>query len=249
MQPVYGSVLADPPLVPHGTKVVKVFVGSEEKEFVVHKDILCACSRFFERAFDGGFVEGKLQELRLPEEQAELFAVFIDWLYGGCDHQKFRSSIQARQQWHVDEVDLKLYRMADRLMIPGLQLLAIHRLRNIFTHHQATLPSREFLHSLYSEEAPPAIRVYIVEHVAYWLPMSPNQEQLAQLTTAHHKFDAEMAVALVRSRSTLLPHPYTVAMFDGSRGLDLEVLQKEARAADQRIEGGGMKDLDRLPLY
>jgi hypothetical protein len=33
------------------------------------------------------------------------------------------------------------------------------------------------------------------------------------------------------------------------RGLDLKALQEETWAADQRIEGGGMKDLGRLPLY
>ncbi len=238
-----------PPRVPRGTKMVKVFVGPEEEEFVIHKNLLCASSKFFERALNSGFVEDKLQELRLPEEQAALFAFFSDWLYNIGDVSS--SMIQARKQQYFDEYFLTVYRMADRLMIRGLQVLAFHRIKETFTHLEKILPSREFLRSLFGEEgAPLAIQMYVVRHVVYWLATAPHAEKYAELLAVHDRFGVEIAQAMVRGgwhgKSASKAHPNTVSTFEESHGLNLAALEEESRAADQPLQSEGQKMLRKL---
>lgn len=55
-------------------------VASGEK-FVVHKDLICYASPFFDRAFNGAFLEGKTQQMKLPDVETSLFGVFVNWLY------------------------------------------------------------------------------------------------------------------------------------------------------------------------
>ncbi|EXJ87748.1 hypothetical protein A1O1_04674 [Capronia coronata CBS 617.96] len=245
MYPPSRGATNDPPQVSRGTQIVTIFVGSEQVEFAVHKNMLCAASKFFERAVQGPFMESKTQQVRLPEERPEVFAFLVDWLYIGGLDQMYPSIIRSRQQWHKDEYYLKVYRMADRLIIPGLQLLTYHRLRNTFGKIAATLPSRDFLYSLFSEEAPVAIQMHVVEHAAYWLLKSTNKEEWAGLFTSHDRFGTEMALAMIRSQAKGLAfrHPEDVANFSGRYGFNSEELQRESRLADEGLPSGKLKEL------
>ena len=53
------------------------------REYAIHKNLICASADFFDRAFNGRFVEGREQKLTLPEEDPLLFQLFYDWLYSG----------------------------------------------------------------------------------------------------------------------------------------------------------------------
>ncbi|KAK5107166.1 hypothetical protein LTR62_001660 [Meristemomyces frigidus] len=89
-----------------GTEVVEVLVGGqsrslssavgeEEKSngrsssssaavtYAVHKELLTSASPFFAAALNGTFAEGLEQVVRLPEEKAEIFDWFLQWLYTG----------------------------------------------------------------------------------------------------------------------------------------------------------------------
>jgi hypothetical protein len=58
-----------------------VLVGTEEKKFVFHKDILCIQSGFFAAAFKTEWMTAEDQPLRLTEEDPEIFKAFFYWIY------------------------------------------------------------------------------------------------------------------------------------------------------------------------
>lgn len=64
-----------------GSEVVKIYVGRKRKEFIVHKNLICDASKFFNDAFTGPFKEGQEGVMYMPEDDPESFSCFIEWLY------------------------------------------------------------------------------------------------------------------------------------------------------------------------
>ncbi len=60
--------------------MVTIFVGSKRKEFMIHKDLICGTAEFFNKAFNGHFME-KDGVMYLPDDNPEAFTLFVDWLY------------------------------------------------------------------------------------------------------------------------------------------------------------------------
>ncbi|KAL2170924.1 hypothetical protein VTG60DRAFT_4328 [Thermothelomyces hinnuleus] len=58
-------------------RIVTVTVGTEEKRWVVHEKLLVSQSDFFRNYFSEGH-----DEMKLPDDEPRLFALFIRWLYG-----------------------------------------------------------------------------------------------------------------------------------------------------------------------
>ncbi|KAK5209067.1 hypothetical protein LTR41_005466 [Exophiala xenobiotica] len=240
-----------PPRLNWGTQTVKVIVGTTQKEYVVHKRLLCVASKFFERALNGQLAASLSQEVKLPEDDPVLFACVYDWLYFGLVQRvDSLAFIHARSLWYDDHVWLQIYRMADRMMMPGLKALAFKSAATSFGNHLAYIPSREFLKSLFEDEAPLALRMYVVEHVAYWLPKSANKDQWGSLFMVHDRFGAEMALAMLRSQAegNLFQHPADQVDFLKNHGFDLDELRQEARAADDEIGAQPLKHRDQAVL-
>ncbi|OJD18498.1 hypothetical protein AJ78_01487 [Emergomyces pasteurianus Ep9510] len=69
-------------------------------EYNVHSRIICARSRFFDRAVNGRFAESTSKRIHLPEEDAESLELLISILYG------FESSYSA-ELWPEAHEDIK----------------------------------------------------------------------------------------------------------------------------------------------
>jgi hypothetical protein len=52
-----------------------------EQTFLVHKEIICYYSPFFDATFNGKFQEGKTQCMALDDTDPDLFAALVEWLY------------------------------------------------------------------------------------------------------------------------------------------------------------------------
>ena len=63
-----------------GSSIVKLIAGKEEEVFHADKAILCKESLFFNRAFNGGFLES-CSEIRLPEESPTTVYLLMSWMY------------------------------------------------------------------------------------------------------------------------------------------------------------------------
>ncbi|KAK5733562.1 hypothetical protein LTR17_009550 [Elasticomyces elasticus] len=63
------------------TDLITVLVGAAETRFVAHKDILSAKSPFFSAACGRDWIEGQEKIVRLPEQDAEAFRVYLRWVY------------------------------------------------------------------------------------------------------------------------------------------------------------------------
>lgn len=62
---------------------IHVGTGDEKTVFPVHKKVFVKASKYFKAAFDGGFSESVSGILRLPEEDPELFAEVVRFVYRG----------------------------------------------------------------------------------------------------------------------------------------------------------------------
>lgn len=64
--------------------VVTVLVGIDELRFTVHKDVVCAKSKFFQAACSNRWREGFQKIVRLPEvRRPDVFQMYVDWTYSG----------------------------------------------------------------------------------------------------------------------------------------------------------------------
>jgi hypothetical protein len=63
--------------------MVVLIVGAEEVRMTCHKILLTYHSSFFDKAFNGSFVEGQNNEIKFPEDSAEDMHAFFSWLYSG----------------------------------------------------------------------------------------------------------------------------------------------------------------------
>ncbi len=93
--------------------------GAENrKTYKVHKKFLIDRSQFFKVALTGHFIEAEMQSIDLEDIDHQVFDVFVQWVY--------TSDIQ-KQGGKLPRGDLliKLWVLADRLIAPKLQNMAI----------------------------------------------------------------------------------------------------------------------------
>ncbi|KAK5679373.1 hypothetical protein LTS10_008188 [Elasticomyces elasticus] len=61
--------------------LITVLVGPSEVRFTVHRDHISSKSPFFQAACGRDWIEGQEKLVRLPEQDAEAFAVYLRWVY------------------------------------------------------------------------------------------------------------------------------------------------------------------------
>ncbi|KAI9849135.1 MAG: hypothetical protein M1837_005365 [Sclerophora amabilis] len=106
---------------------VKVEVGSLKRCWHLHKSLLCHCSPFFEKAFQGNFKEASEGFMELPDDDGAAFALFVQWLYQGSIEGTPDGT--KADQWKYAQRYFELYVLADKLMIPALKNMAIDHYR------------------------------------------------------------------------------------------------------------------------
>ena len=102
------------------TSTVQVIVGQEKKVFAMHKGVLCSIAPFFRAAFEGQFVEGTEQVLRLPEDDPTLFRYFQLWAYTKHIMEDGEALDTVKYEVLID-----LHIFGDKYGIPDLQNAAI----------------------------------------------------------------------------------------------------------------------------
>ncbi|EON65953.1 hypothetical protein W97_05195 [Coniosporium apollinis CBS 100218] len=60
---------------------ITIEVGEEKKPFIVHKDLLCYWSKYFDKALNGHFKEGGKDTIAVEDFSPSIFGCFVQWLY------------------------------------------------------------------------------------------------------------------------------------------------------------------------
>ena len=93
------------------------FMGLPTKDvkFCIHKKFICYHSPFFAAAFNGPFIEGETQTMKLDDVDAKLFGIFTNWLYT-------QDLMNGDGNYLSDIADLaKLWILAQRFLMPRMQ--------------------------------------------------------------------------------------------------------------------------------
>lgn len=89
---------------------INVVVGNSKEDFRVHEAMIRSSSPFFEKALAGPWKEASQRLVKLPEDEPQTFALYINWLYSG--------KIPAHSQ--APEIDyhnlINAYILAERLL-------------------------------------------------------------------------------------------------------------------------------------
>ena len=97
--------------------VVILLVGPQERKMVVHSPQITAHSEFFTAALKKEWIEGQAREIKLPEEEPEIMAHYIEYVYFG----KLRTDIYTTTSPGKDkklgfQLLAQLYILAERML-------------------------------------------------------------------------------------------------------------------------------------
>jgi len=62
---------------------VEVYVGPDKKMYTLPRALLCYHSDFFQRSLTGQFREASEDKIYLPEDDAKIFLLVLEWMYKG----------------------------------------------------------------------------------------------------------------------------------------------------------------------
>ena len=110
--------------------------GTNQKDFQIHKGLLCHHSGFFDAALNGSFAEAGRDVYELPETGIKTFNSVVLWLY---TRRLFDASVP------LDKISRSLlvlvYAFRDEHLIPGLYNAVIDTWRDIFASSSCLEPN------------------------------------------------------------------------------------------------------------
>ena len=203
----------------HGSETITVLVGNEyhARSFTIHKELLCAASKYFDGALNDGFKESS-SGLEMANDCPFAFEVLYQWLYSG--YVKDHASWYTGDKIPADLLWLRLYKLADCRLVEPLVEIAYARLRLIFAPVKKIAPTTKFLTELYDETGPEYLQRYVAFHTAYKINQGlDNAADRLQFNDALNKesgFGAAVASRLMDMlySSSFQQHPAKMEEFD-----------------------------------
>lgn len=104
-------------------RAVDVLVGEEKEIFSVHEKLIRTSSPFFDKATSGAWLESAQHTIRLPEDEPEIFSIYVHWLYYGTFPVYCDKPGRPANQEYLKLV--KAYTLGDKLMDTVFQNAAI----------------------------------------------------------------------------------------------------------------------------
>lgn len=131
---------------------IAVSVGSQRKRFLVHELLVRDTVPFFDAAFKGRWKGSKERKSDLPEDNPDIFKIYLHWLYTGklltkkgddkrVDRLESGTKRSTYPKWNRLS---DLYRLANRLLDDDAKdcvdaMLELERERDVIYAHWATL--------------------------------------------------------------------------------------------------------------
>ncbi|KAJ4186129.1 hypothetical protein NW755_007980 [Fusarium falciforme] len=80
--------------------IVTLVVGSEQRLFAAHEDVLCG-SPFFSHALRNGYMDAATKRIALPDEEPEIFSSVLEYLYKGDYYPRLVHN-KRRNSWEIE---------------------------------------------------------------------------------------------------------------------------------------------------
>ena len=121
--------------------------GIGSKIFHVHKKILCSLSPYFEAACSSRWLESGSNRISLSTDDPKIVELFVQWMYTG-NFGYYEAGQKPLFEARIDtfgtcknfvDVLTRLYILANKLQIAGLQDRVITELLSSESHHHITL--------------------------------------------------------------------------------------------------------------
>ncbi|KAK0654592.1 hypothetical protein DIS24_g5050 [Lasiodiplodia hormozganensis] len=180
------------------SEIIQVDVGSGQRKYYIHKDILCASSPFFAKACNGNWKEARERRIELPEDEPECFDKYVQWLYFNELFVEERKNDCEALRWG-DWLDA--YLLGDKLLDQKFKDACFDIVYNQYENGGTLSPSDQ-AKLLYENlpESDPYLRLYVYVS-AYWTTLDDfDPEVSADAANAPMEFFRDVAKALVQIR-------------------------------------------------
>ncbi|MCJ1381875.1 hypothetical protein MMC17_004987 [Xylographa soralifera] len=105
------------------SKYHDLVIRCQDREWKAHRIVICLRSKFFEKACDGSFKEGRSGEITLAEDDAEVVDRMIDYLYR-LDYDDKPNTANANSSDGPLVMNANIYAIADKYEIWSLKEVA-----------------------------------------------------------------------------------------------------------------------------
>ncbi|KAL4904482.1 hypothetical protein BDW74DRAFT_179056 [Aspergillus multicolor] len=211
--------------------VINVVVGSRQKSFFIHEDLLRRSSALFRKALEGPWVEATQRTVHLPNDRSASFAIYAHWLYFGnlpiVDSQPDKSSTE----W-AELIDA--YVLGDKLLCSGLQNATLDAI-SMKLHGKSSgiefYPGKAVVNRIYEHTIPgDSLRRFLAElYIAHgcreWLTNWAGDEEIPQA------FATDILKGLLPSREEQAP---SRCHLDSSARLIMASAEHPANSPDKR---------------
>jgi hypothetical protein len=132
---------------------VDIYVGPEAKHYVAPKDLLTHHSKFFDRCFNGAFIEATESKLTLPEDNVEFFEIMLGYIVTGRIPNVFYT-------FDYDEAALEVYMQfilyVEKYDVTDAGMIVFAKLKRVLKKNPATIITLEHIETVF--------RAYPVNH-------------------------------------------------------------------------------------
>ncbi|KAK7512086.1 hypothetical protein IWZ03DRAFT_431571 [Phyllosticta citriasiana] len=177
-----ASTMSSPlPLSESEQAMVTLKVGPNEKVFVLHIDMICSVSEFFNNAFKGPFKEGREKMMVLQDTAEDVFNAVMDWMY----YRKLPVPQKGEQDefWRKNDQGFRIERQWDYLMsscyifstiynVPALAEAILDLFREQYSEIQPIYPTMVTIIRVFDNvaETSPLCQLFIEKFAQYWDP-------------------------------------------------------------------------------
>jgi hypothetical protein len=196
-----------------------VLVGKEpnQQRFSIHESIICAQSDFFLRAMSGNWLEQEDRLVKFPEDDPEIFAIYINLVY--TEQTATSPSVSPREQKTInDEYVLlaKLYVLAEKLQDKLAKNIIIMAIGAASMDPDSTgkcyIPGPKAISTIYDGTSSGSLARKLM--VAFY---TSKEFKIANLVDFAHKlpkdFFVDLAVACHPANGGVIPNPYDLAPY------------------------------------
>lgn len=181
--------------------IVDIYVGSSEKHWSLHKNLLCHHSSYFETEFQGHEVPkredvAQHNRLKLPDDDPRGFELLVKWLYQG--HLDDASHMSDEGKYDYAVACHKLYQLCDKFDMILLKNLAMDAYR-LNLHAAQLVPDADEINEIYRASAPDSPFRRLMAKIAARQIMDPGVDKDAESYRSCFEGNADFAIEMVNA--------------------------------------------------